>query len=245
MRLQISSLIFAIVIVACYFAGVPAAICGEDTGGDQKIWLYVGTYTGKDSKGIYRFDFDPATGKLTGKAVAVEIGNPSFLAIHPNKKFLYAVGESGDFEGKKTGAVNAFKIDPATGDLKLLNQQASEGAGPCHLVVDKAGKNVLVANYGAGTAAVLPIDADGKLGKASCTVKHEGTGGNPKRQDSPHAHSINLDAANKFAFCADLGIDKIMIYRFDADKGKIAKNDPAFVELAAGAGPRHFAFHPG
>src|SRR5438105_8157949 len=127
-----------IVTLAAFLLFVSATLRGEDTGADQKVRLYVGTYTGKNSKGIYRFDFDPATGKLTGKAVAVEIGNPSFLAIHPNKKFLYAVGESGDFEGKKTGAVNAFKIDPATGDLKLLNQQASEGAGPCHLVVDKA-----------------------------------------------------------------------------------------------------------
>jgi 6-phosphogluconolactonase len=236
-------LAFAAAFAFVLFAAMPTPSRG-DSGEGSKLWLYVGTYTGKTSKGIYRFEFDPATGKLSDKALVAETTNPTFLAIHPNKKFLYAVGETGDFGGKKTGAVNAYKIDPKTGDLTLLNQQASEGAGPCHLTVDKAGKNVLVANYGAGTAAVLPIEEDGKLGKATCSVQHKGTGGDPKRQEGPHAHSINLDAANKFAVVADLGIDKLMVYRFDGTNGMIIPNDPPYTELAPGAGPRHFTFHP-
>ena len=242
--MRLGLLMTAILPVGLFMAAFAGAVWSEDVGSGQKVWLYVGTYTGKDTKGIYRFTFDPATGKLSERTVAAETANPTFLAIHPSKTFLYAVGEINDFEGKKTGAVNAYKIDAATGDLTLLNQQSSEGGGPCHLTVDKAGKNVLVANYGAGTATVLPIDTDGKLSKASCSVQHKGSGANPKRQEGPHAHSINLDAANKFAFVADLGLDKVMIYRFDGAKGTITANDPAFVEMAGGAGPRHFSFHP-
>src|SRR5262249_40878360 len=141
----------------------------------EKFWVYVGTYTGKDSKGIYRLELDPATGKLTGPELAGETANPSFLAIHPNRRFLYAVGEVGDFNGKKTGAVSAFAIDPKTGNLTLLNKESSGGAGPCHLVVDKAGKHVLAANYTGGSACVLPIRDDGKLGEATAFVQHRGT----------------------------------------------------------------------
>jgi len=240
MRFGKAILIIAMLFGVCSVAGVAR---GEDETG-QKCWLYVGTYTGKTSKGIYRFDFDPGTGKLTGKSLAAETVNPSFLALCPSKNFLYAVGELGQFDGKKTGAVSAFKIDPKSGDLTLANQQSSEGAGPCHLVVDAAGKNILVANYSAGTAAVLPIETDGKLGKATCSVQHKGSGADPKRQEGPHAHSINLDQANKFAFVADLGIDKVMIYRFDGAKGTITQNDPPSVDLAAGAGPRHLRSIP-
>jgi 6-phosphogluconolactonase len=221
---------------------LPAVAFAEDgSGSGEKTWVYVGTYTGKNSKGIYRFDMDLSTGKLTGRALAGEVSNPSFLALHPKKNFLYAVGED---EGKKSGAVNAFSIDRTTGDLTLLNREVSEGAGPCHLVVDKAGKNVLVANYGAGSVAVLPIESDGKLAKASCSIQHKGSGADPSRQQGPHAHSINLDAANNFAVVADLGLDKVLVYRFDGSKGTITPNDPPFAEMAGAAGPRHFAFHP-
>jgi 6-phosphogluconolactonase len=239
---SMSGLLSLAAMVAVFGAAAPPLSAAESTGG--KAWVYVGTYTGKDSKGIYRFEMDLSTGKLSARALAGEANNPSFLAIHPNHKFLYAVGEIDNFEGKKSGIVSAFSIDPKTGDLNLLNQQASEGTGPCHLVVDKAGKNVLVANYGGGSAAVLPIDSDGKLGKASSFVQHTGSGGDPSRQSEPHAHSINLDPANHFAFVADLGLDKVLVYRFDAAKGTIAKTDPPCVELDSASGPRHFAFHP-
>ncbi len=212
----------------------------------EKFTVYVGTYTrGTKSEGVYRMDLDAATGKLTAPAVAGKTVNPSFLALHPSGKYLYACGEIDDFEGKgkRTGALNAFALDDK-GDLTFLNAQSSEGAGPCHVVVDKAGKHAFCANYGGGTAAVLPIGGDGKLGKATDVVRHKGSSVNKRRQEAAHAHSINLDPANRFAFVADLGLDKVMIYRFDAESGKLTPNDPPFVALAPGAGPRHFAFHP-
>ncbi len=177
--------------------------------------------------------------------LAGEAKNPSFLAIHPNKRFLYAVGEIDDFEGQKgVGGVSAFAIDQKTGDLTLLNQQSSGGAGPCHCVVDKAGKNVLSANYGGGSACVHPIQEDGKLGKSTSFKQHKGSSVNKERQEAPHAHSINLDPANHFAFVADLGLDKVLIYKFDAEKGTITENSPSAASVKPGAGPRHFAFLP-
>jgi 6-phosphogluconolactonase len=207
-------------------------------------WLYVGTYTGGPSKGIYRLDFDAASGKLTNRSLAAAAVNPSFLAIHPTHRFLYAVNEIDNFNGGKTGAVSAFAIDPKTGDLTMLNQQPSGGTGPCHLVVDKQGKHVLVANYGGGNVCVLPIQAEGQLGKATAVVQHQGSSVDKQRQEGPHAHSINLDPANRFAFAADLGLDKVLIYRYDALNGTLTPNEPASVQLAPGAGPRHFVFHP-
>jgi 6-phosphogluconolactonase len=154
------------------------------------------------------------------------------------------VSEVSDAGGKPTGAVAAFAIDPQTGKLQLLNQQSSQGAGPCHLNVDRAGKNVLVANYGGGSCAVLPIAADGRLGEATAAIQHKGKSVNRERQEGPHAHSINLDAANRFAFVADLGLDEVLVYRFDSAKGSLVPNDPPAAKVAPGAGPRHFALHP-
>ena len=205
------------------------------------MWVFVGTYTGKKSQGIYRVEFDPATGKLGKPEVAAEVASPSFLAIHPNRTHLFCVGE---LAGKRAGGVSSFTLDAKTGELKLVNQQSSVGAGPCHIVCDKAGKNVLIANYGGGSAAVFPVDKDGKLGEASSFVQHKGSSVDKSRQEAPHAHSVNLDAANKFAMVADLGLDKVLVYKFDSEAGKITANDPPAVDLAPGGGPRHFAFHP-
>jgi putative heme-binding domain-containing protein len=210
----------------------------------DKFWVYVGTYTGKDSKGIYRCEFDPDGGKLTAPVLVAETVNPTFLTIHPSGKFLYAVGEIDNFGGKKAGAVNAYSIDSKTGDLKLLNRQSSRGQGPCHVSLDKDGKHVLVANYGGGSVAVLPIKEDGSLGEATSFAQHEGKSVDKDRQEGPHAHSINLDKANKYAVAADLGLDKLLVYKFDADKGTLTAADPPATDTAPGAGPRHFAFHP-
>ena len=225
---------------------LPAVLFGEPAKDvkPDKLWVYVGTYTQKNSKGIYRFELDLHTGKLTERALAVESPSPSFLAIDPSQRFLYAVNEVGNFEGKKTGAVSAFTIDPKTGNLSLLNQQSSVGSGPCHLVVDAKGKNVLAANYGGGSVCVLPIQADGRLGKATGFVQHKGASVDSGRQKEPHAHSINLDAANRFAIAADLGLDKVLVYRFDPAKGTLTPNDPPAASVTGGSGPRHFAFHP-
>ncbi len=214
----------------------------DDAKEPSRLWVFVGTYTGKNSKGIYLLELDLATGKLEAKGLAGEAVNPSFLAIHPNQRFLYAVSEVGNVGGKKSGAVASFAIDPKTGKLTELNREPSGGAGPCHLVVDGGGKNVLAANYSGGSVAVLPIQEDGKLKPPSSVQQHEGKGVNPRRQEAPHAHSINLDPLGKFAFAADLGLDKVLIYKFDAESGKLAAHAEA--ALAPGAGPRHFAFHP-
>jgi len=211
------------------------------------MWLYAGTYTrGKTpSEGIYLLEFDLASGRLTAKGVAARLADPSFLAIHPSRKFLYAVNELDKFNSRKGGGVSALGIDPASGILTLLNQQSSVGSGPCHLTVDRTGKNVLVANYGSGSVACLPIQADGALSAASSFLQHEGKSVDSGRQEGPHAHSINLDQANRFAIAADLGLDRVFVYQLDAGKGTLTPNDPPFATVAPGSGPRHFAFHPG
>jgi 6-phosphogluconolactonase len=210
----------------------------------QTYRVYFGTYTGKDSQGIYQATFDATTGKLGEPSLAGEAVNPSFLAIHPTGKFLYAVGEIADFEGKKTGGVTAFAIDAPSGKLTKLNQQSSEGTGPCHISIDKAGGTAFVANYGGGSCCSLPIGADGKLNPAASAIQHHGSSVNEKRQTAPHAHSINLDPSNQFAFVADLGLDKVLIYKVDGKKHTLTPNDPQSASVAPGSGPRHFAFHP-
>ncbi len=205
----------------------------------KKFMVYVGTYTNdKKSEGIYRMELDLATGKLSEPKLAGKAVNPSFLAIHPTGKFLYAVGEVDDFagEGKNAaGAVNAFAIDGATGDLTLLNQQSSEGAAPCHVITNRAGTYAFVANYSGGNACALPIGKDGKLDEATGFVQHKG-------KKRPLAHSINLDASNRHAVVADAGLDKVFIYCFE--DGKLTPNDPPYAERKPNAAPRHFAFHP-
>ncbi len=210
----------------------------------EELLVYFGTYTGGKSEGIYVSRLNASSGELSAPELAAKTVSPSFLAIHPNGRFLYAVGEIGDFRGGKTGAIGAFALDRETGRLALLNQQSSGGAGPCHLVTDKAGKHVLAANYGGGSVAVLAIRKDGSLGEATSVIRHEGSSVNPQRQRGPHAHSINLDARNRFAIAADLGLDKLLIYRFNGDKGTLTANDEPYAAVNPGAGPRHFAFHP-
>lgn len=213
---------------------------------EEPLSVYVGTYTGPrtQSRGVYLFRMDPVTGQLQPAGLAAESDNPSFLAIHPNRRFVYAVNEVSQFGGEKTGAVSAFAVDPATGKLSLRNQQPSGGAGPCHLMVDRAGRHVLAANYGGGSVAVLPIEADGRLGEPTSVVQHAGEGVGPGRQSRPHAHSIHLDAAERFALAVDLGLDKVMLYRFDGAAGKLNANQPAWSAVPPRSGPRHMAFGP-
>ncbi|MBC7771405.1 MAG: lactonase family protein [Pyrinomonadaceae bacterium] len=227
--------------VVAIFAFTGSALAEE---APAKLRVYFGTYTNKDVKGIYMSELDMKTGKLSEAVLAAETTSPAFLAIHPSKKYLYCVSEISNFDGKKTGAVGAFAIDPKTGLLTALNKVSSAGAGPCHLTVDKTGKSVLVANYGAGSVASLPIGEDGKLGEAASAIQHKGSSVDKGRQEAPHAHSINLDPANRFAFAADLGLDQVLIYKFDATKSTLTPNDPAFGAVAPGSGPRHFSFHP-
>ena len=235
-----------LVLLASALAALSAApACAQgEAGRGQRCWVFFGTYTGGRSEGIYRGTFDPATGRVEHLALAAKAVNPSFLAVHPSRRYLYAVDEIADFGGKKSGAVTAFSLDAKTVALTRLNQESTVGAGPCHLVVDPAGRNVLVANYGGGSVCVLPIESDGRLRPATSFIQHEGSSANPQRQEAPHAHSINLDPAGHFAAVADLGLDQVRIDRFDAERGTLTPNDPAFASLPPGAGPRHFAFHP-
>jgi len=207
--------------------------------------VYVGTYTNKtESKGIYAYAFDPGVGKLTSLGVAAQAEDPSFLAVHPSGKYLYAVNEINHFGAQKTGAVSAFSIDAPTGKLTQINQAGTQGAGPCYIALDKTGKFVLVANYDGGSVTVFPIGADGSLAPASAFIQHSGSSVDKERQEGPHAHWIGTSPDNRFALAADLGLDEILVYRFNSAKGTLAPNTPPFAKLSPGAGPRHLAFHP-
>jgi 6-phosphogluconolactonase len=236
------SLSVALVLSAALVMTLTSAASAQEGAG---AIVYIGTSTSPQSQGIYMMRMDPKTGALTTPTLAVGAKNANFLAIHPNNKFLYACAElSAATDGAKGGGVASYSIDPASGKLTAMNEQPSGGRGPCYVSVDKTGKNVLVANFGSGAVACVPIGDDGKLREPSATIQHEGKGTDPKRQDGPHAHLINTDAANRFALATDLGLDKIMVYRFDPAKGSLTPNDPPAGVVAPGAGPRHIAWHP-
>ena len=206
--------------------------------------LFVGTYTKGASKGIYTYRYNTSSGHLTSLGLAAESVNPSFLAVDPSHRFLYAVNEVQDYKGEKSGAVTAFAIDRKTGKLSRLNEVASRGEDPCYISLDKTGKYVLVANYTSGNIAVFPVHNDGTLGEASAFVQHHGSGPNHEHQEGPHAHWIETTADNRYAVVADLGLDKLLIYRFDATNGSLTPNNPPAADLPPGSGPRHVAFSP-
>jgi 6-phosphogluconolactonase len=197
--------------------------------------VYFGTYTGPKSKGIYVSRFDPATGKLEAPRVAAEIAGPSWVTIHPNGKFLYAVTESGN------GAVSSFSIAPGTGELKLLNTVTSGGNGPCHLAITSKGTHIAVANYGSGSTAVFALGADGKIGVRTGFYQNRGTSVDKGRQEGPHAHAVVFSADDRFLTVPDLGTDEFLSFKVTG--GMIERNGGAKVK--GGLGPRHFALHPG
>lgn len=207
----------------------------------DKYLFYVGTYTeGTESKGIYAYRFDPSSGEITALGLGAETTNPSFVALHPDGRFLYAVNEVQKYNGPNSGGVSAFSVDRASGKLTFLNGVPSRGADPCYITVDDSGKYVLVANYTGGSIAVFPILSDGKLGDAAAFIQHTGHGTNPQRQEAAHAHSIDLSPDERFAFVDDLGLDELLVYRFDKADGSLTPNHPPFAKLDPGAGPRHF-----
>jgi 6-phosphogluconolactonase len=203
-------------------------------------FVYIGTYTGHGSEGIYVCEFDPASGRLTSPAVAAKTPQPSFLAAAAGKEFLYAVNETDQFNGQAAGAVSAFSMDSSTGKLKLLNQVSSRGSGPAHIVLDRTGRFALVANYGGGSVTVLPLLPDGKIGESTAFVQHKGSSVNHERQEGPHAHAIAMSPDNRFAVVADLGLDQLLVYPFDASHGTLGQ--PRTVKTDPGAGPRHLTF---
>jgi 6-phosphogluconolactonase len=206
--------------------------------------VYFGTSAKKDRCGIYLSELDMQTGKFGDVIRVSDAARPGFIDIHPDGKHIYATGGSGTSAWKDSALVSAFKIVEPEGMLTDINTQSSGGEGTCHVSIDPTGKNLLAANYRGGSCAVLPIRSDGSLGSYSSLRQHTGSSIHPKRQTQAYAHSINCDPAGKFAMVADLGIDKIMIYRFDAAAGTLIPNDPPFVKTEEGGGPRHFTFHP-
>lgn len=224
--------------VAIVLSGVTAA--AADTTAPDAVWrVYIGTYTGGASEGIYQLELDASNGAVTVTGLAAATENPSFLALHPALPTLYAVGEMGG-----GGVVSAFAVDAMSGALEIQNAQSSEGAGPCHVAVSPNGAYVAVANYSGGNVALMPIEADGTLAPAISVMQHEGASVHPQRQQRPHAHAVIFDPEGRHLFVADLGIDRLMAYRVDAVSGGLEPNEPAYAALAPGAGPRHFAFHP-
>jgi 6-phosphogluconolactonase len=207
--------------------------------------LYVGTYTESGRRdGIHLIRMDRRSGKLR-RVASVDAGaNPSFLAIHPNGRVLYAVNEVEKYDGKATGAVSAFAIARDTGALTRLDQQPSGGGAPCFVSVDRTGRVVLVANYVGGSVALLPIQADGSLAPATQVVQHKGSGPNAERQTAPHAHCIVTDPSNRFVLAADLGADRVFVYRLDLEGKSLRHVEGGDAVMRSGAGPRHIAFHP-
>jgi 6-phosphogluconolactonase len=195
---------------------------------------FIGTYTGPESKGIYSFQFDSASGTLTGLHLASESSNPSFLAVDPNRRHLYAANEN------QNGSISAFAIDE--GHLKSINSVSSRGAGPCHIALDRTGRWLFAANYGSGSVAVFPIREDGALSEASAFVQHAGSSVDRQRQAGPHTHMVVPAPDNRFLLVGDLGVDQVFVYSFDAAKGTLTKSSAA--KLPPGSGPRHLAFSP-
>lgn len=220
-----------------------------------EMLVYVGTYTdlirfgtgsilqGK-GEGIYVFRLDQASGALELISKTVGVANPSYLAFDGTQRFLYAVNELKSYQDRPTGTVSAFAADPATGQLEFLNRQPTHGTDPCHVLVDAKNKHVFVANFMSGSICVLPVRDDGSLGEACDFVQHQGASIDPVRQNGPHAHSVTLDRANRYAFVPDLGLDKLLIYKFDAKRGMLEPNGVPWIKMKPGAGPRHVALHP-
>ncbi len=229
----------------------PGAMAAPAKGGvaASSYFVYVGTYTGPKSKGIYGYRFDPKTGKFTATGVAAEVINPSFLVTDPQHRFLYAVTEMGQEPGadsyKTNGSISSYSINQKTGALTFLNKVDSGGGGPCHLVVDKTSKLLFVANYGSGSVASFALKADGSIGERTGFDQHTGASVDPERQKGPHAHAVVLSPDNRFLFVPDLGTDQVKIYKVDAAKGTFTPNDPAFATVKPGLGPRHFTFGKG
>ena len=222
--------------------GLSTLIRSSNVPADDEQMLYVGTYTSGKSEGIYIYRLNMSTGSVKHFKTVKGVTDPSYLAIDRKRRFLYAVNEVSQFEGKPSGAISSFSIDRGTGDLTYLNQKSSRGGAPCYVTQDATGRFVLLANYESGNASVLPIKRDGSLGDAVSVVQHSGASINQDRQQGPHAHCVLLDKSNRYAFTVDLGIDKIVVYRFNEKDGALVNHGA--IATKPGAGPRHLTFHP-
>jgi 6-phosphogluconolactonase len=225
--------------VLCLFAlGTVATTTTHAVLRKQRV-VYIGTYTGEASKGIYGFRFDDSTGALTSLGLAAETPSPSFLTASANGKYVFAVNELQTFNGAPGGSVTSFAVEPATDRLTEISVQPSKGAGPCHLVLDRTGRYLAVANYGGGNFSLFPVGTDGKLQPAAQVVAGENAEG-----AKPLGHSVGFDAQNKFLVMGDKGLNRMLVFKFDPARGTLTPNQPPSAALPPGSGPRHFAFHP-
>lgn len=228
--------------LAIVLLAILGGVLGSCSTRDHDFLVYVGTYTGKGSDGIYLYRFNSTDGHLTPIGLAAKTENPSWLVIDSSRQFLYTVNETGEFGGKPTGALSVYSINRESGALTALQQVPSRGAAPCHLSIDRTGRHLMVANYMGGSAAVFPIGKDGQLGGLGSFIQHAGFSVHPERQNGPHAHSIQATPDNRFVTVTDLGIDKVMVYPFDAEAGSLDTLRPVKVSLPPGSGPRHLAY---
>ena len=228
-----------------FFLAMTLATCSsapeEEAAPAPKPYL---VYFGTGAEAIYVSEFDPETGELTDPEVAAEVARPNFVAIHPDGEHIYAASRIENAEGEQVSVAVAYAINRETGALSRLNEVDAQGAGSCHLNVDATGKMLAIANYASGSVTAMTIGSDGHLGEVSGFIQHEGSSVNPNRQQGPHAHSVNFSPDNRFVIAADLGLDKVLVYRVDPQTGSIEPNDPPSVSVAPGGGPRHFTFHP-
>jgi 6-phosphogluconolactonase len=232
---------------AAIVIGILAGVAGPllETNAQASSWLvYFGTYAGDKSRGIYAASFDSETGILSQPQLAAEMRNPSFLAVHPKRPLLFAVGETGETGGRPEGSVSIYAINRKTGGLTFINDHGSGGTYPCHISVDRTGKCLLISNYGSGSLTALGIDRLGKFTGSKSEVQHQGSSVDPQRQTGPHAHYATMDPGNRFGLVCDLGLDKVMIYCVKPAVPRLTPNQPCGVSVDSGAGPRHLAFHP-
>ncbi len=230
-------------VLALLAALLMPALAGAKNSSGKSYLVYIGTYTHTASKGIYAYRFTPATGDIVPLGVVAETAHPSYLIVHPNHRFLYAVNEH-ETATESGNTITAFAMDTKTGKLTFLNRVSSKGVGPCHIAIDKTGKILVAANFGSGSVAAFPIHSDGKLGDASAFIQHQGSSIDPERQAGPHAHCVVFSPDNRFVIVADRGLDKVFVYRLNLSTGSLDPNDPPFIVLHPGWGPRHLAFHP-
>jgi 6-phosphogluconolactonase len=209
-----------------------------------RLYVYVGTYTTGESRGIYRYMFDSGDGSLKFLGIVAGVVNPSHLAIHATGRYLYTANEVERYEEQDSGYVTAFRIDPLSGNLRPINRQATNGSSPCYVTTDHSGRVLLVANYGGGSVSAFPIREDGSLGPISSLIQHTGSSVHPARQQGPHAHAIVPSPDNRFALAADLGLDQILVYRLNPQEATLLPNEPSSHSVKPGSGPRHLVFHP-
>jgi 6-phosphogluconolactonase len=238
MRLVV--ILLASFFLSCLSTGVSSSGPSEPT----TLQVYLGTYTGQGSEGIYLSELDLATGKLTKPKLAAKTPNPSFLALHPSKPLLYAVNEMPAVPGKAGPSATAFSIHPQTGLLTKLHVQSSGGNGPCYISIDQSGRCALIANYVTGNLICFRFKENGAFEDIFSMMQLAGSSVNAKRQEGPHAHCIQVDPANQFVLATDLGTDRLLIYRLDPEQGKMVPASPPVVAFPPGSGPRHLAFHP-